>query len=68
MVTMVTAMHDALGKGSPEEVGAEAVVDQAQHGKDAGLDHRHRVEQSGHRRGRHRGVGQPAVEGETRPP
>ena len=56
--------HHGLGPAPPQEIRPEAVVDQPQHGKRTGLHHRHRMQQGGDRRGRHRGVRQPAVEGE----
>ena len=57
---------DVLRPGAAQEFTAEAEVHQTHHGKRAGLDHRHRVQQ-GRDRGRgHRRRGQPAVEGEDR--
>ena len=58
--------HQVLGPGAPKESGTIAVPGQAGDGKHARLYHRHRMEQSGHRRGGHRGPQQPLVAREHR--
>ena len=58
--------HDQLHHGAGQELRAEHVVDGAQYGIRAGVDHRHGMQQGGDGRGGHGGRGQPGIHGEHR--
>ena len=62
MVAAATAMSHSLSGHRAQEVEAEDVDQHLEHREHAGLDHRHRVQQRAHRRGRHHRRRQPAVE------
>ena len=55
--------YHALGPGTPQQSGSKAVIGNTHGGEGACVDHRHRMKQGRHRRGRHARPGQPAREG-----
>ena len=66
MVTMVRRHHHGLRPGPPEKVRSEAIVDQPQHREAPAFTTATAWSRADTRRGRHRGIRQPSVEGEHR--